>query len=101
MPRARKSPSQRIHDRFLETYIDQPGARLKFVDHQTFPDTDVKGGRVVEATIVDKGKEVTISGSGTGRSTASSMRCRGISALRFRCSTIPSIRCSAAPMPRP
>jgi 2-isopropylmalate synthase len=26
----------------------------------------MKGGRVVEATIIDKGKEMTISGSGTG-----------------------------------
>ena len=26
----------------------------------------MKGGRVVEATILDKGKEVTITGSGTG-----------------------------------
>ena len=30
-------PSQRIHDRFLEAYVDQPGARLKFLDHQTYP----------------------------------------------------------------
>jgi 2-isopropylmalate synthase len=45
---------KRIHERFLELYVDQPGARLKFVDHQTFPDTDAKGQRIVEATIVDK-----------------------------------------------
>jgi 2-isopropylmalate synthase len=59
-------PSKRIHDRFEEVYIEQPGARLKFLDHQTFPDTRHKGGRVVEATILDNGKEVTISGTGTG-----------------------------------
>jgi 2-isopropylmalate synthase len=58
--------SNRIHERFLERYVDQPGARLKFVDHQTFPDTEVKGRRIVEATIVDQGKEVTISGTGNG-----------------------------------
>ncbi|XHM78831.1 2-isopropylmalate synthase [Mesorhizobium sp. ANAO-SY3R2] len=57
---------KRIHERFLEVYVDQPGARLKFVDHQTFPDTVMKGRRVVEATIVDNGKEVTITGTGNG-----------------------------------
>ncbi|MBU0585550.1 MAG: 2-isopropylmalate synthase [Alphaproteobacteria bacterium] len=59
-------PAKRIHDRFLELYVDQPGARLKFLDHQTFPDPDRKGNRIVEATIIDNGKEVTISGTGTG-----------------------------------
>ncbi|AZO02781.1 MULTISPECIES: 2-isopropylmalate synthase [unclassified Mesorhizobium] len=59
-------PAKRIHERFLETYIDQPGARLKFLDHRTFPDTEVKGRRIVEADIIDNGKEVTITGSGTG-----------------------------------
>lgn len=58
--------SKRIHDRFLELYVDQPGGRLKFVDHHTYPDTAVKGRRIVEATIVDDGVETTISGSGTG-----------------------------------
>jgi len=58
--------SSRIHERFLDRYVDQPGARLKFVDHQTYPDTEVKGRRIVEATITDNGKEVTISGSGNG-----------------------------------
>ena len=59
-------PAKRIHDRFLERYVDQPGARLKFVDHQTFPDTAKTGRRAVEATIVDNGREMTISGTGTG-----------------------------------
>ncbi|HVW56763.1 MAG TPA: 2-isopropylmalate synthase [Rhizobiaceae bacterium] len=59
-------PSKRIHDRFVETYIDQPGGRLKFVEHRTFPDTEVRGRRMVEATIIDGGKEMTITGSGTG-----------------------------------
>jgi 2-isopropylmalate synthase len=59
-------PSRRIYDRFLELYVDQPKARLKFVDHQTFPDTEHKGRRLVEAVILDGGKEVTITGSGTG-----------------------------------
>ncbi|TPI16795.1 2-isopropylmalate synthase [Mesorhizobium sp. B4-1-3] len=59
-------PAKRIHERFLETYVDQPGARLKFLDHRTFPDTEMKGRRTVEADILDNGKEVTITGSGTG-----------------------------------
>jgi len=59
-------PSKRIHDRFIETYIDQPGGRLKFIEHRTFPDTEVKGRRMVEAMIIDGGKEMTITGSGTG-----------------------------------
>ncbi|MER9408628.1 2-isopropylmalate synthase [Mesorhizobium sp. M0589] len=59
-------PAKRIHDRFIETYVDQPGARLKFLDHHTYPDTEKKGRRVVEAVILDNGKETTIAGSGTG-----------------------------------
>jgi 2-isopropylmalate synthase len=62
----KEMPSRRIYDRFLELYVDQPKARLKFVDHQTFPDTEHKGRRVIEAVILDGGKEVTITGSGTG-----------------------------------
>ncbi|WP_187973107.1 2-isopropylmalate synthase [Aquibium microcysteis] len=58
--------SKRIHDRFLELYVAQPGGRLKFVDHHTYPDTAAKGRRIVEATILDGGREMTISGSGTG-----------------------------------
>nr|WP_245445143.1 2-isopropylmalate synthase [Mesorhizobium soli] len=57
---------KRIHERFIERYVEQPGARLKFVDHHTYPDTANKAQRVVEATIVDNGKEVTISGTGNG-----------------------------------
>jgi 2-isopropylmalate synthase len=59
-------PVRRIYERFLETYVDQPGARLKFLDHQTYPSTEIKGRRVVEAVIFDNGKEVTITGTGTG-----------------------------------
>ncbi|KQZ87049.1 2-isopropylmalate synthase [Mesorhizobium sp. Root157] len=57
---------KRIYDRFLEAYVDQPRARFKFVDHHTYPDTAAKGRRLVEATVLDNGKEVKISGSGTG-----------------------------------
>jgi len=59
-------PSQRIHARFLEVYVDQPDARLKFLDHHTYPDAQHKGRRIVEATIVDGGEQMVISGSGNG-----------------------------------
>ncbi|WP_210257348.1 2-isopropylmalate synthase [Chelativorans sp. ZYF759] len=59
-------PVKRIHERFMEVYVDQPDARLKFIDHHTYPDTEVKGRRVLEAVILDKGQEVTITGTGTG-----------------------------------
>jgi 2-isopropylmalate synthase len=62
----REVPSRRIHDRFLERYVDQPGARLKFLDHHTHLDPSAKGRRIVEATILDGGSETTITGKGTG-----------------------------------
>ncbi|WP_170971394.1 MULTISPECIES: 2-isopropylmalate synthase [Mesorhizobium] len=58
--------SKRIHERFMEVYVDQPGERLKFLDHATFTDSSNKGRRNLEATIIDNGKEVSITGSGTG-----------------------------------
>jgi 2-isopropylmalate synthase len=62
----RELPASRIHDRFLAVYVDQPEARLKFVDHHTYPDGASKGRRTVEAVILDNGAETTITGSGTG-----------------------------------
>jgi 2-isopropylmalate synthase len=59
-------PAKRIYDRFIDRYVEQPHGRLKFVDHQTFPDPAVKGRRVVEAVILDRGKETIIKGTGTG-----------------------------------
>src|SRR5690606_21089493 len=59
-------PVKRIYQQFLETYVEQPAARLKFLDHHTYPDTTAKGRRIVEATILDNGREMTISGTGTG-----------------------------------
>ncbi len=58
--------SKRIHDLFLETYVEQTGARLKFIDHNTTPDLERSGSRVMEATIIDNGQEITIKGRGTG-----------------------------------
>ncbi|MDK1490081.1 2-isopropylmalate synthase [Sinorhizobium sp. 7-81] len=60
-------PSKRIHARFLERYVEQPHARLKFVDHHTYPAGEHKGGlRVVAAEITDKGETRRIEGKGTG-----------------------------------
>src|SRR5690606_1879270 len=59
-------PSKRIHEAFRELYVEQPEGRFKFVDHHTYPDTEVKGRRILEATIVDNGKETKIEGIGTG-----------------------------------
>ncbi len=58
-------PSSRIHARFMERYIDQPGANLRYTDHATFTDGDGRG-RVVELKIADKGAEKTIRGKGNG-----------------------------------
>ncbi len=62
----RELPVKRIYDRFIERYVEQPGARIKFVDHFTRPNPDVKGERILEATIVDGGVEIKIEGLGTG-----------------------------------
>lgn len=59
-------PASRIYERFIERYVEQPKGRFKFVDHTTLPDTDRPGGRIVEATLIDNGKEITIEGRGTG-----------------------------------
>jgi 2-isopropylmalate synthase len=59
-------PSKAIHDRFIERYVEQPGARLKFVDHHTFPDPEQKGRRVLAAEITDNGETRRIEGHGTG-----------------------------------
>ena len=58
--------SKRIYEHFREIYVDQPKGRLKFLDHQTFPDTETRGRRVVEASILDSGSETVIKGKGNG-----------------------------------
>ena len=62
----KEMPSKRIYDRFQELYVEQPGARLKFVDHHTYPDTERKGMRIVSAEITDRGETKRIEGRGTG-----------------------------------
>jgi 2-isopropylmalate synthase len=59
-------PVKRIYDSFIERYVDQPKGRIKFVDHQTLSDPANRQRRLVEATILDRGKEMSITGSGTG-----------------------------------
>ncbi|HVK90768.1 MAG TPA: 2-isopropylmalate synthase [Mycoplana sp.] len=59
-------PSKRIYERFLERYVMQPAARLRFVDHHTYPDTTRKGVRIVSAEITDGGETRRIEGQGTG-----------------------------------
>ncbi|HEX2017372.1 MAG TPA: 2-isopropylmalate synthase [Aurantimonas sp.] len=62
----RELPVKRIYERFIERYVEQPDGRLKFVDHTTAPNPNVKGERIVEATILDGSEETTIRGIGTG-----------------------------------
>jgi 2-isopropylmalate synthase len=62
----RELSSQRIYERFMQLYVDQPDGRLKFVDHHTYPDPEVKGRRICVAEIVDGGVSRTIEGHGNG-----------------------------------
>ncbi len=60
--------SQRIYDLFEQVYVKQPGARLSYVDHHTTLASDGSATKLrnLEASILDKGKEITITGKGTG-----------------------------------
>jgi len=62
----RELPSKRIHELFLETYVEQPGGRLKLVDHAALPDPENRARRLVEATIRDGGRELVLRASGAG-----------------------------------
>ena len=59
-------PSRSIYNRFMERYVEQPKARLKFVDHSTYPVSEQKGVRIVTAEITDNGVTKQIEGRGTG-----------------------------------
>ncbi|MGD9477638.1 UNVERIFIED_ORG: 2-isopropylmalate synthase [Roseateles sp. XES5] len=59
-------PAKRIHESFMERYVTQPGTRLRFVDHHTYPDAGQKGSRIVAAEITDGGEVKRIEGKGTG-----------------------------------
>ncbi|MBV2144045.1 2-isopropylmalate synthase [Falsochrobactrum sp. TDYN1] len=59
-------PSKRIHEEFQKLYVVQPDARIKFVDHHTYPDPEQKGRRILTAEIIDNGVTKNIEGRGTG-----------------------------------
>ena len=58
-------PAAAIHDRFRERYIDQPGAPLAYVDHETAPASDPSRRRVT-VHLTENGNARTIEGEGTG-----------------------------------
>ena len=62
----RELPSSRIREEFERFYVTQPDARLRFIDHETRPDPEATGRRIVSATIEDGGRTVEIEGRGTG-----------------------------------
>lgn len=57
---------KRIYERFIERYVEQPGARLKFVDHHSHTDPNRPGQRIVAAEIIDNGETKRIEGKGSG-----------------------------------
>jgi 2-isopropylmalate synthase len=62
----KEMPSKAIHARFLERYVEQPRGRFKFVDHNSYPDVENKGVRILAAEITDRGETKLIQGKGTG-----------------------------------
>ncbi|WP_176085439.1 2-isopropylmalate synthase [Martelella sp. HB161492] len=62
----RELPSKRIYEEFVKYYVDQPEARIKFVDHHTYPQGDAKGVRMVTAEITDGGVTKRIDAQGNG-----------------------------------
>ena len=62
----RELPSRRIYDVFMEKYVEQPNGRIRFVDHQTYPQGQAKGQRVVTAEIEDNGVSKRIEAKGNG-----------------------------------
>jgi 2-isopropylmalate synthase len=62
----RELQGRRIYQEFLGTYVEQPDARIRFVDHQTYSDPQSKGLRMLEAEITDNGVSTRITGRGTG-----------------------------------
>ncbi len=62
----RELSSARIHQRFMEVYVDQPDGRLKFIEHQTQAMSGERGRRQLTAQITDNGETRDIEGIGTG-----------------------------------
>ncbi|KQQ82145.1 2-isopropylmalate synthase [Aureimonas sp. Leaf324] len=61
----RELPVKRIYERFLERYVEQPGARFAYVEHVTRPEQG-PSRRTVTATIRDGDRTIEIEGRGTG-----------------------------------
>lgn len=59
------SPAK-IYEEFRSIYVEQPSARLQFVDHQSVTDPSDSKSRIIQAEIIDNGKKITIEGKGTG-----------------------------------
>jgi len=59
-------PASRIHERFIERYIDQPNGPVKYQDHATFTDPELEGGRLVEVQITNRGVAKTLKARGNG-----------------------------------
>lgn len=58
--------SARIYEEFLKTYVEQPGEKLQFVNHETSIDASNPKLRTIKASIVEDGMEIDIDGHGTG-----------------------------------
>lgn len=58
--------SKRIYEEFLKIYVEQPSAKLQFVNHETLIDASNPKLRLIKASIVENGMEVDIEGHGTG-----------------------------------
>ena len=60
-------PSSRIHQVFLDAYVNQPKGRFKYLDHTTVPiSVGPSSLRSIEAKVKDGEREIMIAGEGTG-----------------------------------
>lgn len=62
----RELPASAIYDRFMERYVTQPNARLRYVDHATFTVPGFPGQRRIELTLEDNGETRVLEGTGNG-----------------------------------
>lgn len=62
----RELPASDIHARFMERYVTQPNARLRYVDHATFTVPGAPGQRRIELTLTDGGETRVLHGTGNG-----------------------------------
>ncbi|MEL6750922.1 MAG: 2-isopropylmalate synthase [Pseudomonadota bacterium] len=62
----RELSSKEIHARFMQRYVEQPDAPLRYIDHATFTVQDAPGQRRIELTLEDKGERKVLEGTGNG-----------------------------------